>query len=310
MTLKPADAKIQTSLYGPGHEQEITVRVYKRGKKAPRKQTSPSDIKRRQTAKARSKTAKAVRALQENGNFVPAGKKIPKGPKLKAVPGSVKNGMVHLDVYQVFRDQNGVAYLRVFVDEKGAKFIVNKGFHVELIQADNRHARTALYLQPVVGASIIECAKRLLRPLNDQCTISLVAKNELQKILDNKELVMKATANTKPTKFSTVTAPAAKNSKGKTAAKKSTAKSEAAGERKSRLENQIVTLKKMPAEDKVPLQAFQICKVLKSKNGKTAVSKLVEALDGVVQTKQPMTAIWAFYRGRLIKEGFIAIAEA
>jgi hypothetical protein len=78
----------------------------------------------------------------------------------------------------------------------------------------------------------------------------------------------------------------------------------------SRHENQIVTLKKLPKDDALPLQATQICKVLKSKKGKIAVSALLVSLKGVVKTSQPLTAIWAFYRGRLIKEGYIAVSEA
>lgn len=313
--LTPADAKVQTSLLGKAHENEVTMRVCKRGQKKPsRKQTSPSDVKRRLHAHSRSVGAKAVRALAAQGSqhvTSPAVLKALKkrGPAPKPLKGTVKKGVVHLDVYQVFRDQNGVAYLRVGMNEKGAQFIVNKGFHVEMIQTNHHHARTALYLQPVVGASIIECVKRLLRPMNDQVTISLVAKTKLDEISKIKELNMKSTTKTNATKFSTVTAPAAKG-KGKKSSSAPKGKKADTGERKSRLENQVVTLKKMPAEDKVPLQAFQICKVLKGKGGKTAVSKLVEALNGVVETKQPMTAIWAFYRGRLMKDGFIAITEA
>lgn len=121
------------------------------------------------------------------------------------------------NVYQVFRDVNGIAYLRVAMTPNGAQFVVNKAFSVELVDIDaNSTYGHHLAMRPVPNASIVESAKRLLHPLNDQCTISQRAKEHLIQILSSKELQMKATAATaRPVsnKFATVTAPPAKNAK-------------------------------------------------------------------------------------------------
>jgi hypothetical protein len=114
---------------------------------------------------------------------------------------------------------------------------------------------------------------------------------------------------------------AAKKTAGKKADKKAAKKAAPKGktkeqrkkeaeERKSRLESQIVHLKKMPSEDDLPLQAYQICKVLKAKGGKMVVSTLVANLEGVVKTKQSLMSIWSFYRARLIDKGFVKIEDA
>lgn len=113
-----------------------------------------------------------------------------------------------LDVYQVFRDHNGVAYLRVRLKkDREAQFIVNKGFTVELISIDQNHAHD-LNLKPVVGASVYEAARRLFTPLNDQVTISVGAKEILAEIITNKEIEAMATKKavavpTKTAKFAT-----------------------------------------------------------------------------------------------------------
>jgi len=117
-----------------------------------------------------------------------------------------------LTVYQVYRDSNGIAYLRVNLTQKGAQFVVNKGFSVELVELDaNSTFAHMLAMRPVVGADIQECAKRLLHPLNENVTISTRAKQELESIINNKELTMRATQNVpaaRPAKFAQVTAPA------------------------------------------------------------------------------------------------------
>jgi hypothetical protein len=204
----------QKSLLGPSHEAELQAQALLNGSKAHTAMRAKA---------ATSKAAKAVAAIATAGPHVtsPATAKAQRrrAPKAKPVKGTVsrKNG-VHPNVYQVFRDVNGVAYLRVELNEESAGFVVNKGFHVDLIHINSHHARQALYLQPVVGASIFACAKNLLHPLNENVTISVLAQEALKRILENKELQMKATENTKPTKFASVNAPAAKNSKKAAAA--------------------------------------------------------------------------------------------
>lgn len=124
------------------------------------------------------------------------------------------------EVYQVFKDMNGMVYLRVAYSNKGAQYVVNKNFSVELIELERYSTmQNRLALNPVPGAGIKECARLLLHPVHDSCTIGVRAKQVLEEILNNKELEMKATnANAKPVrpapavagkpaKFATVNAP-------------------------------------------------------------------------------------------------------
>jgi hypothetical protein len=102
------------------------------------------------------------------------------------------------DTFAVFRDYNGIVYLRVGLATKKKKadlYVVNKCFSVELVSICADSA-ASLYLQPVAGASVYEIARRLFTPLNDQATISVGAREYLTDILNNKELEMKATPKT------------------------------------------------------------------------------------------------------------------
>jgi hypothetical protein len=169
----------------------------------------------------------------------------------------------------VFRDHNGVAYLRVRAKKGEGQFVVNKGFQVELITIDDKHA-AALNLQPVVGASIYEAARRLFTPLNDQVTISIGAREVLQEVLNKKEIETMATktaaavAPAKKAKFATTSAapapapakaakktaaeaPAAPAAPAKKAAKKTAAAAESNGSgRESRYtaDQKIILLQK------------------------------------------------------------------
>lgn len=134
------------------------------------------------------------------------------------------------EVYQVFKDMNGMVYLRVAYSNKGACYVVNKNFSVELIELEKYSTmQNRLALNPVPGAGIKECARLLLHPVHDSCTISVRARQVLEEILANKELEMKATNPNakpvrpaaavagKPAKFATVTAPAVAGSKTRAA---------------------------------------------------------------------------------------------
>lgn len=68
-----------------------------------------------------------------------------------------------------------------------------------------------------------------------------------------------------------------------------------------------VELKKMAKEDELPKQAFNILEILKEKKAAISVADLQNAMVGRITTKQPMSTIWAFYKKRLVDEGFIAI---
>jgi hypothetical protein len=70
----------------------------------------------------------------------------------------------------------------------------------------------------------------------------------------------------------------------------------------------VVILKKLAGKDALPAQALAILAVLKGKGGNLAVEELKKAMQGRVNSKQSMSAIWSFYRARLIRKGFIAVA--
>lgn len=203
--------------------------------------------------------------------------------KPAVVAAKPKAPAVDLDVYQVFRDMNGVAYLRVGHSKIGAQFVVNKGFSVDLIDMHSGTCRT-LALQAVAGASVLEAAKRLLQPLNDQTTISQRAKEHLEQIINNKEIQMKATtANAKPAKFATVNAPAAKGKKAATAkpakaaaAAASKAEKKADG-RTSYAGKKIVVLNKEHGAREGTKRAIGMDIIIGSKNTDDALPKLAKA---------------------------------
>lgn len=208
-----------------------------------------------------------------------------------------------LNVYQIFRDVNGVCYLRVAVGPKKgeAQFIVNKGFSVELVRIPSRTMSGAgLNLEAVEGSSIFEVAKRLMHPLNEQVTISQQAKEILSQLLNNKEIETMATA--KKAKFASVTAPAAKAAAQKSAGGKKGGFAPRAP--------QTITFKKAAKEGELPKQATVILEVLQKKGPKLMSDKLFAALEGQIETTQPVKVIWAFYRKRLIDGGYLTVADA
>lgn len=222
-----------------------------------------------------------------------------------------------LSVYQVFRCIHGITYLRVEMTKYGAKFVVNKGFSVDLVEMDGGTCRE-LGFTAIVGSSVWEAARRLLRPLNDQVTISVRAKIHLDSILQNKELENMATANAKATKtakFATVTAPAAKGSKAKKAAKgpkdakikaaKSSANGAGGG---GRLDKKTVHItSKIKNEN--PLREGTFChaqvEAVRKADGKT-VEVAQQKLDasGSNPNKRRIEIAW------LVKNGFITVKEA
>jgi hypothetical protein len=72
----------------------------------------------------------------------------------------------------------------------------------------------------------------------------------------------------------------------------------------------VVTLKKMPDENALPAQAFAMLGVLKAKGGSLAVEELKKAMEGKVESKQAMAAVWAHYRKSLTEKGFIRMGVA
>lgn len=227
-----------------------------------------------------------------------------------------------VSVYQVFRDQNGIAYLRVEIRKTGlARYVVNKGFGVEVVELD-RATIAGMNLLPVPGASILNAARRLAQPLNSSVIVSQRAHEQLNKILTNTEMIEMEKAK----KFATVTAPAAKKSNGNSAAKTATKKAAKApkaakksaakksgaknGERASALDSLVVKLVKMPKEaDGVSAQPMAICETLKENGSKMEVPKLIEKLGKKIESSQPMKNIWSLKRKALVDGGFISVSR-
>lgn len=93
-----------------------------------------------------------------------------------------------------------------------------------------------------------------------------------------------------------------------TAAKKASKKASKKAAPVTRV-NQIVTFHKAAKEDALPAQAATILSIVQSRK-KLSVADLKKAMVGKVQTTQDVSKIWAFYRGQLIKSGYIKVVKA
>jgi hypothetical protein len=174
----------------------------------------------------------------------------------------------------VFRDAHGIVYLRVEMTKTGALFVVNKNFHVDLIEM---HAGTCrdLYLRPVGGASVWETANRLLHPIHDQSTIAQRAKEHLISITQNEEIQnMSTKKNAKPAKFASITAPAAKGTK-KVAAEKPAKAAKTAAPKKAAASN----------GDGRARYAGKKIKVLNKQHGAREGTKRAQGLDIILGSK-------------------------
>jgi hypothetical protein len=72
--------------------------------------------------------------------------------------------------------------------------------------------------------------------------------------------------------------------------------------------NAVVTLRKMAERADLPPQAFAILGILKAKGGTVGIDELQQAMKSKVESVQSMARIWAFYRSRLVRRGFISVA--
>ena len=69
----------------------------------------------------------------------------------------------------------------------------------------------------------------------------------------------------------------------------------------------VVTLKRMPAKDALPAQAFAICECLKK--GPLTVAELKQEMVKRIKSVQSMARLWVHYRPVLLKRGAIAVAK-
>ena len=272
--------------------------------------------------------AKCLRKRDKTNPYTP----LPK-PDAGTIEVDIKRCGINPKLLAVYKDLNNVTYLRVDRTKQDATFVVCKRWQVELITMDGETA-DSLNLQIVKTADIQATARLLLRPVCDSVTITHRAKLALYNVLGTKEIQAMATTEVTE-KFATVAAttkkpavkkadskPAVEEKKStkKTAAVKTapakkvagkTAKTEAPAERKMR--PSLVTFKRLPNEkkdEKLPKQALIILEtVQKAKGSAIATDKLFAALEGKIDTAQPIPRIYAFYRKTLIDGGFIKVTE-
>lgn len=173
--------------------------------------------------------------------------------------------------YAVMMDAQGVAYLRVESTPKGAKFLLNTGTEVELIEmpADTIRSRA---LEVVPDAQVEDAAKILARPLTDKVIISKRAKPYLDKILADKEFLdmAKAKASKKP---------AHKAAASKAAPKKAAANANGHAGRKSTIDERFAVVEKVLKGHKgpMPLKDFRAALDGKFANRSAVKAELVKA---------------------------------
>ena len=195
--------------------------------------------------------------------------------------------------YLVMVDHQGRAYLRVEINSKGAKFLLNTGHSIELAELDNGTIRSR-NLKAVPQASVLEAAKILARPLISSVTIAERSKPYLNSILNDEELNNMAKA-----------------AKSKKAAGK-TAKGKATGAKRGPRVNleAIVKLNKYPEEGVVKGYALSILDTLKDNGKKLTVAELVKKMKSGTTNKGGEMAVYTFHRAKLEKGGFITVDAA
>lgn len=99
--------------------------------------------------------------------------------------------------YMVLADTQGVGYLRVEATALGARFLLNTGTRIDLVELDARTIRSR-QLKEVPEASILEAARILAAPLTSGVIISKRAKVVLNKILEDKEIAGMAKNKNEP----------------------------------------------------------------------------------------------------------------
>lgn len=75
--------------------------------------------------------------------------------------------------------------------------------------------------------------------------------------------------------------------------------------------NATYTFVKFPGEGEknLPKQATQILEILSGNDGPMARKDLLEAMSGVVETRQPIERILGFYQPRLTEGGYFSVAK-
>lgn len=124
------------------------------------------------------------------------------------------NGKASATQFAVMLDQQGTRYLRVGSDMGSVHLAYNNGHTVDIVKMDNATIRSR-DLRPVPGASILDAARQLVKPLNSGVKVSPQASDLLKAILQNKELIEMAKISVvrKQTAATEEAAPAARTKK-------------------------------------------------------------------------------------------------
>jgi hypothetical protein len=107
----------------------------------------------------------------------------PEAPKPEVVAAPVSNR----EAWMVMVDKQGVAYLRVAFTKAGARFIINTGREVQLIEMDLKTQKSRS-VAPVPTASVLDAARIYSKPITDAVSVSPRTLPYLTEILNDKEV--------------------------------------------------------------------------------------------------------------------------
>lgn len=122
------------------------------------------------------------------------------------------NGKGSAAQFAVMLDQQGTRYLRVSSDMGNVHLAYNNGYTVDIVKMDNATIRSR-DLRPVPGASVLDAARQLVKPMNSGVKVSPQALEVLNTILQNKELIEMAKISVVRKQAATEEAPATKAAK-------------------------------------------------------------------------------------------------
>lgn len=207
----------------------------------------------------------------------------------------------------VMLDASNVSYLQLGKAANGhSVLILNNGRTVDVIEMDPATVKSR-HLQVVQNADLLNGIKTLLRPFNKEVKISKPAETELNKLLNDKELIATMTPATaaKPAAVSATRGPKPVKVG---AAKASKAKTNAAANRPGRHASEhVVKLLKMPPEGEIRGYALNILETLKENGKEMNSNDLVKKLKTDTANKNGQMAVWTFHRAKLEKAGYIRL---
>ena len=205
-------------------------------------------------------------------------------------------------VYAVLVDNKGIAYLRVGITPKeNALLVYNTGDKVELIEMSAATVRSR-DLKPVPKADLLESARALLVPLS-KVPVSKRATEQLEKIVNNQELIQmaKEKAATKPSAGTTAKMPKTK----KTAAPKKNGNGEAKRIRVSANLDAVVKLEKGPTDESIKRHVDFLTALKEDGGGSMTLEALAKAFGKRVKSKQDPVKVFGMHRKALDRKSVV-----